>query len=245
MLWMKLLMALAVPSRWAFWTSIGVCGVAMICGCGEGSSTLESGRRVVKPEYQETVAAAAELGVVARADEVGEVTFVDFYNVQDVAAAMNRVKELPNLKMVNFSSNKNLSDADLEHLAGATHLEELGLHGTQVSDTGLKHLAALENLKVLNLNDTNVGDEGLAHLSGLTGLEQLRLQSTQVSDAGLRHLASLKNLKLIWLSGSLVTANGAAELRQSLPDVDIVNTEIVDTSGQPLLPASAFEDGDG
>lgn len=231
--------------RVALWSSACLLGAAMVGGCSNESATPEGGLHEVKPEYREKVAAVAKLGVVARADSAGEVTFLDFYNVQDAPAAMVHLKEFPHLKKVNFSSNKSLSDADLEHLSAAKRLEELAIHGTDVTDAGLAHLAGLENLKMLNLNETMVGDAGLAHLAGLTTLKQLLLQKTKVTDAGLAHIATLKSLKVVWLSGSQVTADGAAKLRQLLPDTDVIYTEIEDTSGQPLLPASAFEDGDG
>lgn len=213
---------------------------ALLLGCQQQPSSLTTGRGEAKPEYQEAVAAVKKLGVEVRVDDQGEVTYLDFYGARDVPAAIVYVEKFPHLKMLNFSST-NLSDAEMEHLAGATELEELGLHGTQITDAGLVPVAGLKRLRVLNLNDTQVGDEGLAHLSGLTRLEQIRLQSTRVTDAGLSHLTPLENLVVVWLSGSQVTAEGVARLQQSLPEAEIVNQEIIDRSDEPLLPASAFE----
>jgi hypothetical protein len=233
-----------VPKLSATGTTVCALAAAVLIGCSDSEPSVKSGSHEVKAEYKEAVAAAAKLGIVAKADESGEVDYLDYYMVRDVPAAIQHIQEFPNLKTVNFSST-NLGDAEMEQLASAKKLEVAALHGTRITDDGLAHLARLGNLKELNLNDTSIGDAGLAHLSDLSTLELLRLQSTMVTDTGLAHLANLKNLKHVWLSGSQVTEDGAAQLRQALPDAEIVRTEIIDTSGQPLLPASAFEDGDG
>ncbi len=214
---------------------------SVLVGCQQPPPPLSGERGTPNSEYQEAVSAAEKLGVVAYCDDEGEVTFLDFYGARDIPAAIVHVKKFPQLKMLNFSSS-HLSDAEMEHLSTAKNVEELGLHGTQITDDGLIHIAVLTNLSILNLNDTQVGDAGLAHVSGLTNLTQLRLQSTRVTDAGLPHIEPLKNLVVVWLSGSQVTAAGAELLRNTLPEVDIVNDEIFDGSGEPLLPASAFQD---
>jgi hypothetical protein len=56
----------------------------------------------------------------------------------------------------------------------------------------------------------------------LTQLEWLGLSGTRVSDAGLAHLSRLGALKMLWVEGTPVTADGAARLRQSLPNCTIV-----------------------
>jgi hypothetical protein len=227
--------------RPAWRSGIYVIAAIPLIGCERASPSLDGDRVEPKAQYRAAVAAAEKLGVVARADDDGEVTYLDFYAVRDVPAAVVYIEKFPNLKLLNFSST-NLSDAEMQYLAGAKKLEELGLHETQITDAGLAHVAGLTNLKVLNLNNTQIGDEGLEHVSGLTQLEQLRLQSTKVTDAGLAHLAPLTELTVVWLSGSQVTPAGAGRLRQSLPEADIVHEEIVDRSGEPLLPASALEE---
>ncbi len=215
--------------------------VSVLVGCQQPPPPLSGERGTPKPEYQAAVSAAEKLGVVAYCDDEGEVTFLDFYGARDIPAAIVHVKEFPQLKMLNFSSS-HLSDAEMEYLSTAKNVEELGLHGTQITDAGLVHITGLANLKDLNLNDTQVGDAGLAHVSGLTNLTRLRLQSTQVTDAGLPHIEPLKNLVVVWLSGSQVTAEGAEQLRKALPEADIVNDEIIEASGEPLLPALEFQD---
>jgi Leucine-rich repeat (LRR) protein len=213
---------------------------SVLVGCQQPPPPLSGERGTPNSEYQEAVSAAEKLGVVAYCDDEGEVTFLDFYGARDIPAAIVHVKEFPQLKMLNFSSS-NLSDEDMEHLSTAKNVEELGLHGTQITNDGLVHIAGLANLRMLNLNDTQIGDAGLAHVSGLTNLTQLRLQSTQVTDAGLPHIEPLKNLVVVWLSGSQVTAEGAEQLRKVLPGADIVNDEIHEPSGEPLLPDPAFQ----
>lgn len=207
--------------------------VNVLVGCQQPPVPLGSQRGTPKPEYQAAVSAAEKLGVVAHCDDEGEVTFLDFYGVGDVAAAIVHVKEFPRLKLLNFSS-ANLSDAEMEHLSTAETVEELGLHGTQITDAGLIHIAGLTNLSILNLSDTQVGDAGLTHVSGLTNLVQLRLRSTQVTDRGLSHIEPLKNLAVVVLSGSQVTAAGAEQLSKAMPEADIVNDEITAIEDIPM-----------
>ncbi len=223
------------------WTSALLLIVGTAVGCQKSPPSLLSDVGTPKPEYKETVSAMEQLGVVAHCDDEGEVTYLDFFGVRDVSAAIEHVSKFPNLKLLNFSSTR-LSDADMAHLADAQQLEELGIHGTQITDAGLSQIAGLSSLKILNLNDTGVGDEGLAHLSGLTNLRQLQLQSTQVTDAGMVHIEALKNLELVWLNGSQVTLAATERLRQSLPSAMIENEEIVETGVGPLLPASAIQE---
>ncbi|MGI8978881.1 MAG: hypothetical protein ACR2FY_06620 [Pirellulaceae bacterium] len=85
-------------------------------------------------------------------------------------------------------NESNVTDADLPHLHGFTHLEMLNLKQTQVTDAGLVHLQAFKHLTVLNLNSTHVTDAGLTHLYGLSQLGYLDLTGTKVTDEGIEKL---------------------------------------------------------
>ena len=82
-------------------------------------------------------------------------------------------------------------------------------------------LAGLKQLQGLSLIYTRVTDGGLKHLAGLKRLQDLYLIGTQVTDAGLKHLAGLKQLRELDLFQTLVTAEGKAELKKALPDLEI------------------------
>ena len=211
-----------------------------VSGCGGGSDSALTDHGTPKPEYAEAVAAAAAAGVMATCDSQGEVTFLDFHAHPDPSNASVHVKQFPNLKMLNFSSSK-LTDADLPNLAGASKLEELGLHGTQVTDEGMQHLAGLTSLRQLNLTDTSVGDAGLAKLVGLTSLVRIDLQNTKVTDAGLAHLDGMKDLVWIQLSNTPVTDAAAEALQAQFPDAQITN-ETIEEMNLPFLPDSELPD---
>ncbi len=106
--------------------------------------------------------------------------------------------------------------SDLEPLAQLTALETLDLGGTQVSDLG--PLAQLTALKSLDLRYTQVSD--LGPLAQLTALETLDLGETQVSDLG--PLAQLTVLETLDLGGTQVSECMVRELRDSLPECNIL-----------------------
>jgi Leucine-rich repeat (LRR) protein len=110
----------------------------------------------------------------------------------------------------------------LEHLAGLKGLQHLELDYAQVSDSGLVHIANLKSVTYLKLDGARISDSGLVHLAGLRGLYVLSLNNTQLSDAGLRHLADLKALTYLSLGGTQVTDSGVAELQTALPNCRIV-----------------------
>jgi hypothetical protein len=94
-----------------------------------------------------------------------------------------------------------------------------------ISDWGLRNLReelkALTELETLDLSSTPVSDVGLEYLQDLSRLERLDLSDTKVTDAGLEQLRGLTNLRLLDLSGTAVTDEAAAELRESLPKLNV------------------------
>jgi Leucine-rich repeat (LRR) protein len=90
-----------------------------------------------------------------------------------------------------------VADADLEILAGLTHLRELRLSRTDITDAGLKHLKGLIELQYLNISHTKITDAGLEQLKDLTGLQTLHITNFSVTDAGLKHLKGLVDLRYL------------------------------------------------
>jgi len=89
----------------------------------------------------------------------------------------------------------------------------------QVTDAGLEHLKELTKLKVINLNgNPQLSDECLEYLKGLANLERLYIGGTEVSDTGLEHLKGLTNLTYVLLKGTNVTPAGVADLKKALPN---------------------------
>lgn len=65
---------------------------------------------------------------------------------------------------------RRITDADLVHLRGLGHLQELDLTRTKVTSAGLAHLADLTTLQRLFLTETKIDDAGLVHLKGMKSL---------------------------------------------------------------------------
>jgi WD40 repeat protein/Leucine-rich repeat (LRR) protein len=129
-------------------------------------------------------------------------------------AGLAHLKGLKRLRRLNLNGVRNVSDAGLAHLAGLTELTELRLYDTKVTAAGLAHLRRLTKLRALNLNGVRVTDESLAHLAGMKDLEDLDLSSGELTDAGLATLAGRKGLKRLVLSfNEAVTSKGMVHLR--------------------------------
>lgn len=115
-----------------------------------------------------------------------------------------------------------IDDAGLIHLKVLSELEYLGLAKTRITDAGLGSLSRLTKLRSLDLDRTNVTDAGLVSLTPLTSLEILALSGTKVTDAGLVHLKPLQRLQAVRLHGTAVTDAGIADLREALPNAEII-----------------------
>ncbi|MEK7793705.1 MAG: c-type cytochrome domain-containing protein [Candidatus Hydrogenedentota bacterium] len=114
----------------------------------------------------------------------------------------------------------------------------LGLANTAVTDAGLAALTKLPKLTALHLENTKVGDAGLASLAGLSNLEYLNLYGTQVGDAGVQQLAVLKNLKKLYLWQTKATKDGAAKLREALPELEVNLGEELQAAAAAAAPAA-------
>jgi len=136
--------------------------------------------------------------------------------------ALQHVKRLMNLTQLDLGATK-ITDDSLVHLKDLTQLETLTLGETQITDAGLQRLRGLEQLRSLELQNTQVGDAGMQHIAALTGLERLNLFGTLVSNAGLKHLEGLTRLRELNLAGTRVTDDGAQQLRQKLPNCQVLH----------------------
>ena len=123
---------------------------------------------------------------------------------------------------VNFQlAGDKIGDEHLAPVARLSKVYEVRLGRTKISDAGLAHLAGLKSVERLHLENTQVSDAGLEHLKGLEKLVYLNLYGAQISDAGLQHLTGLKDLKNLYVWQTKVTEAGIAQLKQSLPDLNV------------------------
>jgi hypothetical protein len=112
---------------------------------------------------------------------------------------------------------RRIVDADLAHLRGFQHLQEIDLTRTRITGAGLKHIKDFTSLRRLFLTETKVDDSGIKHLKGLKTLDLIGLSGTRVSDAGLDHLREMTELKSLFCIGTAVTDAGVNKLQRALP----------------------------
>lgn len=90
-------------------------------------------------------------------------------------------------------SNSSVSDSGLSLLQQLANLKRLNLSGCKnVTDEGLQQLAALSELEVLILSRAAVNGTGLAHLQGMDSLRQVILFPTQLSQSGRSAIADFE-----------------------------------------------------
>lgn len=145
-------------------------------------------------------------------------------------AGLSCLSSMPDLEVLQLNSTK-LTDEGLTHLTGLRRLRLVDLSDTAVGDAGLACLANLPNLDVLDLSRTLVTDKCLPTIRSLPFLRLLCLKGTAITDNGLGilgELSSLKRLERIDIAGTAVSKEGAAWLKERLPDVTIIFSESAD-----------------
>jgi hypothetical protein len=140
--------------------------------------------------------------------------------VTDAALSPER---LPADLRVLYLGQTNVTDAGVRQLARLQQLQWLRLSVTAVTDAGLGEVARLRRLEWLNLESTRIGDDGIKELLGLTELRILHIGGTQVTDAGLQDLARLASLQIVRIPRSNISADGAAAVRRSRPDLSVLS----------------------
>jgi hypothetical protein len=89
-----------------------------------------------------------------------------------------------------------------------------------ITNDGLVHVKRLRNLKTLRLRWTGVTDRGLPRLAGLQKLERLNLHGTSISPEGLKSLAALPGLRHVELPARW-PKEIISELTQQLPQIEL------------------------
>jgi hypothetical protein len=164
---------------------------------------------------------------------------------------------------VSLEGAVSVSDAELAHIGGFRHLEELNLQyssitneslvhlerlielrsldlsHTAISDNGMVHLSRLASLRSLNLDGNNVSDDGLAQLSELHNLEELRLQMTAIGDASLAHVGGLSRIRILDVADTGISDRGLVHLSgmKRLELLDAAFTQVTVFGAQELRRA--------
>ena len=127
----------------------------------------------------------------------------------DLALLLQR----PELRKLDLSAARHVTDRGMEHVGRLTRLSELDLSNTWITDAGLAQLAGLSELQSLKLCSTAVTGAGLKNLAGLSQLQTLDLSDAELTPEGLDALAALPHLKSLVLSGATITDKHLAHVR--------------------------------
>ena len=155
---------------------------------------------------------------------VGAEYFIDIVqlsfqgNENTVNADLQPIRQLNNLRRLD------LDYTDVDDIAPIKHLRSLkwlDLEETKIDDEDLENLAKMDQLEILVLSRNKITDSGIRFLKGLTGLTRLRLNETEITDACVDDLRHLSNLVSLEMCRTNVTAEGAARLKEQLPDCRI------------------------
>lgn len=119
--------------------------------------------------------------------------------------------------------SKYVSDDVLRLLGEMSSLERLRLFDAPVTGGGLVHLAQLRNLKILELSAcSELTSEGLTSFAGHPALTRLDLSGcAQIDDTCVPTLGTITTLERVNLADTGFTGEGAAELKELLPECTI------------------------
>ncbi len=162
--------------------------------------------------------------------------------VEDLAALLPLLRELPELTLLNIQNEK-MNDASMMQLKALPKLATLGLSSAAIGDEGLKVLTTLPALRSLSIGGTSATDAGLATIAGLTRLESLGLRGTGITDTGLAQLKTLTNLTSLGLTATNVTDAGLAQLENmtSLTELGLAETRVTDAGLSHLTKMTKLE----
>ncbi len=140
-------------------------------------------------------------------------------------------------------SGTEVTDDELQLVAGFRSLTDLSLENTSVGNAGMAYLTSLQRLEWLNLYRTKLGDRGLKFLSYLPRLEHLPAGDTELTDAGLSHLKNMRQLKYLGLRGTKIGDAGLVNLTHvvNLTGLHLGETRVTDEGLRHLAPLTKLK----
>ena len=158
----------------------------------------------------------------------GKTSSLMLYSTSNTDAWIARFEGMPEIKNLYFDST-DLTDKGIEVISQLPNLRELviGFGRTQVTNSGIERLSRNQALETVRLYHLDITDEGLANLSSFSKLKELTIYSDAprkkgLTESGIRFLKKLSKLKRLEVGGGWLSEDAVAELRQALPDCNIV-----------------------
>jgi hypothetical protein len=135
---------------------------------------------------------------------------------------LNRLAGLAKLRELGFYGLR-IEKPDLAFLEKLPALTKLVLMGSWVHKAGFEDIRQLGHLKVLIVPYTSLNDAELQQFGGSSSLEELR--TDWISDGSFVHLKRLKSLKRLhtgWRQEALDESRGVAKLKQAIPGLQVI-----------------------
>lgn len=154
--------------------------------------------------------------------QIRGVKSLGLFGTNITGSGLKELRELRGLSTLNLNRSK-IRDEHCSAFRELTSLTSLDLRDTMISDSGVKELVELRQLTTLTLANTKITDAALPAIASLQKLYNLNLAGTAVTDAAVDNLAKLSSLRSLVLTKTKLTAAGAKQLKQHLPNCQIVS----------------------
>lgn len=133
------------------------------------------------------------------------------------------VKHCPNIRHLNLSKSRALTENGVKALAHLKNLESLNLADNGgFNDKWLEAIAGLETLRSLNLQFARFKEGFIKTIPTLPNLEELELGKCLIDDQQLEALAHLKHLRELSFSGATFTDRGIIKTFPLLTSLEIL-----------------------
>lgn len=170
------------------------------------------------------------------------VSRVDLSRTDVTDAELERLAGLDELEGL-YLSNCKVTGPGLAHLTKHEKLNDLSFYNGVVDDADLARLAPLKQLRILNLVHAKITDESLKVIAGFPELVDLNLDSTSVTDEGMRRLSTLTKLERLVVTGTKLTDAGLADIAKikSLKQLTMHTTAVGDVGLQRIAELPKLE----
>ncbi len=128
------------------------------------------------------------------------------------------------------------TDADVEWLAKAPHLVEVGLSNAKVHDKLVLAIAAKPHLRELKLASTEIS-AAIPVIATLTKLEEIDLANLPVDDAAGSALLAMPRMRVLRLDGTKITDGAMKKPSPNLIELYVSKTKVTD-AGLGILDAT-------
>lgn len=140
----------------------------------------------------------------------------------------------PDMKVLDLSSNTNMTNGVLKAICNLTKLQRLLLVQNRFNDVGTGYLESLKDLQVLDLRgNMEAGDMTMEIVAALPELVAFKHRSTTVTDMGMEYLASNKTLKSLLIQDFTITNQAGPYIAQlpSLEELEIFRCQGIGSEG--------------